>query len=91
MFGDPGLHVLIRVHFLRFRVGYQCPSSYNPADFFIKTLAATSGDENSKQSVKRICDQFAVSDYNREVDVVVQYEFHMGRAVEVMWVLFAFP
>ncbi|KAJ3643838.1 hypothetical protein Zmor_026524 [Zophobas morio] len=64
------------------KVGYQCPSSYNPADFFIKTLAATSGDENSKQSVKRICDQFAVSDYNREVDVVVQYEFHMGRAVE---------
>jgi hypothetical protein len=23
-----------------------------------------------------------VSDYNKEVDVVVQYEFHMGRAAE---------
>lgn len=65
-------------------MGYKCPSSYNPADFFIKTLATAPGyEENSKQSIKRICDHFAVSDYNREVDVVVQYEFHMGRAVKV--------
>ncbi|XP_068899588.1 protein scarlet [Tenebrio molitor] len=65
------------------KVGYKCPSSYNPADFFIKTLATTPGfEENCKQSIKRICDHFAVSDYNKEVDVVVQYEFHMGRAAE---------
>ncbi|RZB41074.1 scarlet, partial [Asbolus verrucosus] len=65
------------------KVGYRCPSSYNPADFFIKILATTPGyEETSKQSVKRICDHFAVSDYNKEVDVIVQYEFHMGRAVE---------
>lgn len=71
-------------HKIFFRVGYKCPSSYNPADFFIKTLATTPGfEENCKQSIKRICDHFAVSDYNKEVDVVVQYEFHMGRAAEV--------
>ncbi|XP_050304977.1 protein scarlet isoform X2 [Anthonomus grandis grandis] len=62
-------------------LGLICPSSYSPADFFIKTLACAPGYENnSKMAVKRICDRFAVSDYAKEVDVVVQYEFHMGRA-----------
>ncbi|XP_044265632.1 protein scarlet isoform X2 [Tribolium madens] len=65
------------------KAGYRCPTSYNPADFFIKTLATTPGyEENSRQCIKRICDYFVVSDYNKEVNVVVQYEFHMGRAVE---------
>lgn len=64
-----------------FSLGFICPSSYSPADFFIKTLATTPGYEtNSKVTVKRICDHYAVSDYAKEVDVVVQYEFHMGRA-----------
>ncbi|CAG9760792.1 unnamed protein product [Ceutorhynchus assimilis] len=62
-------------------LGFICPSSYSPADFFIKTLATMPGHEsNSKMAVKRICDHFSVSDYAKEVDVVVQYEFHMGRA-----------
>ncbi|EFA09850.1 Protein scarlet-like Protein [Tribolium castaneum] len=70
------------------KAGYRCPTSYNPADFFIKTLATTPGfEENSKQCIKRICDYFAVSDYNKEVNVVVQYEFHMGRAVEVIGIM----
>nr|XP_022907988.1 protein scarlet-like [Onthophagus taurus] len=65
------------------RLGYKCPHNYNPADFFIRTLAVTPGfEETSKQTIKRICNQFAVSDYIKEVDVVVQYEFHMGRASE---------
>ncbi|KAF7270965.1 hypothetical protein GWI33_016097 [Rhynchophorus ferrugineus] len=62
------------------KLGFECPSSYSPADFFIKTLAIPCYETNSKIAVKRICDQFAVSDYAKEVDVVVQYEFHMGRA-----------
>ncbi|KAJ8955186.1 hypothetical protein NQ318_009082 [Aromia moschata] len=63
-------------------LGYTCPSSYSPADFFIKLIASTPGCESSsKQTIKRICDQFAISDYAKEVEVVVQYEFHMGRAV----------
>ncbi|XP_060528288.1 ABC transporter G family member 5-like [Cylas formicarius] len=63
------------------KLGFICPSSYSPADFFIKTLATTPGfEQNSRLAVKKICDHFAVSDYAKEVDVVVQYEFHMGRA-----------
>ncbi|KAH1009593.1 hypothetical protein HUJ04_001925 [Dendroctonus ponderosae] len=62
-------------------LGYVCPSSYSPADFFIKTLSTTVGHENnSRMTVKKICDHYTVSDYAKEVDVVVQYEFHMGRA-----------
>lgn len=40
-------------------------------------------EEASKQTVKKICDHFAVSEYVKEINVVVQYEFHMGRASEV--------
>lgn len=57
------------------------PNNFNPADFFIKTLAITPGhEENSRQIVRKICDHFVVSEYFKEIDVVVQYEFHMGRA-----------
>ncbi|CAH2007438.1 unnamed protein product [Acanthoscelides obtectus] len=63
-------------------LGYTCPSTYSPADYFIKILASPPGQEDSsRQTIKRICDQYAVSDYAKEIDVVVQYEFHMGRAV----------
>ncbi|XP_045474983.1 protein scarlet [Harmonia axyridis] len=62
-------------------MGYPCPSAHNPADYFIRILATPHGfEENSKNVVKKICDNFSVSDYAKEVDVVVQYEFHMGRA-----------
>nr|CAI5860910.1 unnamed protein product [Callosobruchus analis] len=64
------------------KLGYICPSTYSPADYFIKILASPPGQEDSsRQTIKRICDQYAVSDYAKEIDVVVQYEFHMGRAV----------
>lgn len=67
-------------------MGYTCPSMFNPADFFIRTLALIPGSEDaSKLAIKKICDQFAVSDYAKEVDVVVQYEFHMYRASEVQF------
>ena len=66
------------------RLGYACPRNYNPADFFIRTLASSPGHEDaSKQTVRTICNEFAVSDYAKEVNVIVQYEFHMGRASEV--------
>ncbi|XP_056645332.1 protein scarlet [Diorhabda sublineata] len=61
-------------------LGYTCPSSYNPADLYIKVLSPTSGyRDNCKKTIKRICDQFAVSDYAKEVDIVVQYELHLER------------
>lgn len=60
-------------------MGYHCPSAYNPAEFFIKTLAVVPGcEDNCKQTVKRICEHFAVSEYAKQIEIVVQYEFHLG-------------
>lgn len=68
-----------------------CPTAYNPADFYIKSLACTPGDEtNSRRAIKRFCDQFAVSEYAREIEVVVQYEFHLGRANLVSQIIFVY-
>lgn len=60
-------------------MGYHCPSAYNPAEFFIKTLAIIPDcEENCKATVRRICENFAVSEYAKQIEVVVQYEFHLG-------------
>lgn len=53
--------------------GYSCPENYNPADFFINTLAISPFDrENSKNRVQAICDSFQSSQYfeilNKEID-----------------------
>ncbi|KAK5645431.1 hypothetical protein RI129_006731 [Pyrocoelia pectoralis] len=65
-------------------LGYHCPNSYNPADFYIRTLALTPGSEEaSKQTIKYICDHFTVSEYVKEVEMVIQYEFHMGRSLQI--------
>nr|XP_018896422.1 PREDICTED: protein scarlet [Bemisia tabaci] len=61
------------------RNGYHCPATYNPADFLIRTLAITPGSEDiSHMAVRKICDQFAVSEYAQQVDLVINYELHMG-------------
>ncbi|XP_078703250.1 protein white-like [Branchiostoma floridae x Branchiostoma belcheri] len=40
-------------------VGYACPPAFNPADFFIQTLAIRPGkEEKSRDRVEKICDQF---------------------------------
>nr|BBC77941.1 ABC transporter Scarlet [Thermobia domestica] len=60
-------------------LGYDCPRNYNPADFFIHMLAVTPGDEaNSRNTIKRICDNFAVTDHAKAVEVLVHYEMHIG-------------
>lgn len=70
--------------FCLFRLGYECPENYNPADFFIRTLAITPGlEDESKQTIKYICNQYLVSSYSKQIDVIIQYEFHMGRSLEV--------
>ncbi|XP_052132931.1 LOW QUALITY PROTEIN: protein scarlet [Frankliniella occidentalis] len=52
--------------------GYVCPASYNPADFFIRTLACMPGSEEaSKAAVRKICDRFAVSDHARKMEMEV--------------------
>ncbi|KAL4714066.1 hypothetical protein ACJJTC_008420 [Scirpophaga incertulas] len=59
-------------------LGYQCPITYNPTDYFIKVLALTPGSEGaSRQAIKSICDRFAVSDAAKELDMEIQLEFHL--------------
>ncbi|XP_018318843.1 protein scarlet isoform X2 [Agrilus planipennis] len=65
-------------------LGYRIPANYNPADFYIRTLAVLPVSEDScKQAIKTICDHFAVSDFAKEIDVIVQYEFHMARTMQI--------
>jgi hypothetical protein len=40
-------------------------------------------EDECRKVVKRLCDEFAVSDAAREVDLAVQYEAHMGSVYEV--------
>ncbi|XP_078612477.1 protein white-like [Branchiostoma floridae x Branchiostoma japonicum] len=44
--------------------GYSCPTNYNPADFYIYTLAIEPGnEEDCKAKVKDICDRYEQSDH----------------------------
>ncbi|KAI5634673.1 ABC-2 type transporter domain-containing protein [Phthorimaea operculella] len=59
-------------------LGYHCPITYNPTDYFIKVLAMTPGSESaSRQAIKSICDRFAVSDAAKELDMEIHLEFHL--------------
>ncbi|CAH2074506.1 unnamed protein product, partial [Iphiclides podalirius] len=59
-------------------LGYHCPITYNPTDFFIKVLALTPGSEGaSRQAIKSVCDRFAVSDAAKELDMEIHLEFHL--------------
>lgn len=41
-------------------LGYPCPVNFNPADYFVHTLAIVPGDEeNCKDRVKEICDVYS--------------------------------
>ena len=43
-------------------MGYECPLNYNPADFYIHTLAIIPGEEEEhQQRVSRICNGFKES------------------------------
>ena len=48
--------------------GYVCPSNYNPADFYIKTLAISPASrEECKERVQLICDGFQSSTFASEL------------------------
>ncbi|CAG7726011.1 unnamed protein product, partial [Allacma fusca] len=52
-----------------------CPEQYNPADFYIKTLAVYPGkEEESRKQIKGICDTFSVSPQAKEIEQKVQTE-----------------
>lgn len=58
------------------RQGYECPAIYNPADFFIRTLACTPGSEAaSKATVRKICDRFVMSHHCKETIPKVRFLF----------------
>lgn len=74
----------MELRFVPFSHGYDCPEKHSPADFFIRTLAMTPGSEDaSRQAVKRLCDEFVVSDTAREVELTVQFQEHVGSTYEV--------
>ncbi|EFX71587.1 ABC protein, subfamily ABCG [Daphnia pulex] len=52
-------------------LGFPCPPNYNPADFFIHTLA-TQGMESSKEKIKMICDAYDTSESSRYILEVIK-------------------
>ncbi|XP_076326281.1 eye pigment precursor family transporter white isoform X2 [Tachypleus tridentatus] len=45
-------------------IGKQCPRNFNPADFFIHTLAVTPGrEEECRREIHSICDEFIRSEF----------------------------
>ena len=56
-------------------LGLVCPEQYNPADFYIRTLAVHPGkEEQSKDQIRRICDEFSTSPGGKEIDKKVRKE-----------------
>lgn len=46
-----------------------CPTNYNPADFYVERLAIVPGKEDeSREIVRKICDAFAVSEYQTKIN-----------------------
>ena len=50
-------------------LGFICPEQFNPADFYIRTLAVFPGKEDeSRENIRAICDAFAVSEQGKEIE-----------------------
>nr|QST15008.1 ABCG2-like7 protein [Diaphanosoma celebensis] len=61
-------------------VGYQCPATYNPADFYVQTLAIVPGlEDTSRTTVRAICDRFTVTPTAKQIDLLIQYETSLGQ------------
>ena len=59
--------------------GLPCPANYNPADFYIFTLAISPGKEvESRQKVDYICDAYEASEARRNVTQIVENEISNG-------------
>jgi ABC-type multidrug transport system ATPase subunit len=57
--------------------GMPCPSNYNPADFYIFSLATVPGRETeSRQKIKYVCDAYESSMTAKHVKAVVHREHH---------------
>jgi hypothetical protein len=49
------------------RLGYVCPSQYNPADYFIEILSTRPNDQTSMKRTQSICDAFSQSDDQKAI------------------------
>lgn len=50
-------------------MGAQCPTNYNPADFYVQVLAIVPGREvESRERIGKICDSFATSKVARDME-----------------------
>ncbi|CAH1245185.1 ABCG1 [Branchiostoma lanceolatum] len=60
--------------------GYDCPKNFNPADFYIYTLAIQPGyEEECKAKVKDICDRYQQSDHCTAINNQLHHaDGHMG-------------
>ncbi|KAJ8686380.1 hypothetical protein QAD02_022174 [Eretmocerus hayati] len=64
-------------------LGYVCPHTYNPADFLIGTIVATSSNRRGEvMSIQRICDAFLSSDACKEIDLIIQLQLHIAEFKE---------
>ena len=60
--------------------GMPCPANYNPADFYIFTLAISPGKEiEARQKVSYICDAYEASEARRNVAQIVEHEITNGQ------------
>ncbi|EFX84423.1 ABC protein, subfamily ABCG [Daphnia pulex] len=61
-------------------MGYTCPATYNPADFYVQTLAVIPGlEDTSRSTVRAICDRFIVTSTAKQIDLLIQYETSLGQ------------
>ncbi|XP_070547905.1 protein white-like [Ptychodera flava] len=54
-------------------IGYDCPDSYNPADYFIELLSTDLDDPNA-DTMQTICDCFDGSKFHNKVQEVLQHQ-----------------
>ena len=61
-------------------MGYTCPATYNPADFYVQTLAVIPGlEDTSRSTVRAICDRYIVTSTAKQIDLLIQYETSLGQ------------
>ncbi|CAG0917346.1 unnamed protein product [Notodromas monacha] len=64
-------------------LGYRCPSTFSPADFYVHTLGIAPGRENKSRAVVRnICNYFAISREGVQIDQMVEHEFALAMNLE---------
>lgn len=64
-----GTWLILRSSLCPHSVGAQCPTNYNPADFYVQVLAIVPGRESeSRERIGKICDSFATSKVARDME-----------------------